>query len=76
MLTRIRWKEMLASLAAGHSLVPLGDNGPTLRQLSERVWTLRTREAARVAPRPQAVSPRGARSTGIGAQAPAAGPRS
>lgn len=76
MLTRNRWKEMLASLAAGQSMVPLGDNGPALRQLARRVWTLRAREAAMAAARPPAVSLRGAPSPEIGAQAPAAGPRS
>lgn len=47
MLTRNRWKEMLLSLAAGQSMVPLGDNQAALRQLSERIWALRAAEAAK-----------------------------
>jgi hypothetical protein len=49
MLITNRWKEMLLSLAAGQSMVPLGDNGPRIRQLSAEIWTLRASEAARIA---------------------------
>ena len=51
MFTRNRWKEMLLSLAAGRSMVPLGDNRAALRKLSHDIWALRAREAAKNAGR-------------------------
>jgi hypothetical protein len=58
MLTRNRWKEMLLSLAAGQSMIPLGDNRAAVRQLSERIWALRVADAANAAKR----APRAAKS--------------
>ena len=49
MFTRNRWKEMLLSLAAGHRMVPFGDNGAALRNLSQQVWALRAAEIRRTA---------------------------
>ena len=49
MRLRNRWKKLWLSLAAGQSMVPFGDNGPALRELSQRIWALRAAEAAKAA---------------------------
>ncbi len=49
------------SLAAGHAMVPFGDNRTELRSLSERIAALRAAEAARGTPRRNVVPPSGSR---------------
>jgi len=38
---RNRFKEALLALAAGHAMVPLGDNRAASRSLAEQIWKLR-----------------------------------
>lgn len=63
MLNRNRWKEALLSLAAGHAMIPMGDNGAVIRGLAAEVWALRRAEAATRAGSAQRI---GARTNGRG----------
>jgi hypothetical protein len=66
MQTRKRFKEVLLSLAAGHSMVPFGDNGPAIQRLSQRIADLRAEQGADVARRAQAAPRRfGSREQGV-----------
>ncbi len=57
MRTRMTFKEALVSLAAGHALIPLGDNRGAIRGLSAKLRALRSKQAAQRAAAPAAASP-------------------